>query len=649
MSVSIADIPGTEVLSVSRPKIVSNFTNLKTAVDALQAVPVVAQRVERSAKRIAFPLGLKIRGANILGKAGHLAWNDTWGPFWDWEGWIKPQIDAAAGIGANVIRFIGGPSAVLYGQLTRAQYLARQKQFVEYCLLKGLYVYGQSGDFGQYTYSNAGGQETDWNGRVLNEILAYAAFLDPYPHIIGIDVNQEGFYGLPSGMSVSAAHTLYAGWFTSIRAVTNIPLTISNPSPNPNNDSTMWTDGTNISAVAAYSDFIDFHCYYNATSSEASAAFAYTGDLQCIVGESGIDGSNTQSDQTARYVAIANLLNAGPFVGGLAWAIVGTYGMFNDSFVAHTYITDVFQTWLKVVPASSIPDPTGQTNKYLQSNGSALVYANAPTGQTYINLDVTYYGSSSGSDLNTGLSIGSPKTVQGMLSMVDGVKIAKGIKVTMQIANGTTNTAGLTAPTFDGQGSVTIQGNTSNESAVVINCTNSGATVLNITGGNWEVRYLKFTGACYSAISCAGTLTQGQKLRFAGVATFNLIGISNNNAVLILAADCDTVYLDTDTAGGGSFYYFSQPLAVIVPTTGLTINCGGGTRSFQQFMKAELLSRVVIYTPDASTRINVSNGSIVGSHYVVNGNSVLQSFIGDANNFFPGNSSGSTATGGQIV
>lgn len=36
MPVTIANIPGTEVLSISRPKLNTNFANLKTAVEAIQ-------------------------------------------------------------------------------------------------------------------------------------------------------------------------------------------------------------------------------------------------------------------------------------------------------------------------------------------------------------------------------------------------------------------------------------------------------------------------------------------------------------------------------------------------------------------------------------------------------------------------------------
>lgn len=54
--------------------------------------------------------GAKVRGGNITVKPGY-DWRHLWSE-WDWDNWIKPQIDRAVVLGLNTIRFIGGASVI---------------------------------------------------------------------------------------------------------------------------------------------------------------------------------------------------------------------------------------------------------------------------------------------------------------------------------------------------------------------------------------------------------------------------------------------------------------------------------------------------------------------------------------------------------
>jgi hypothetical protein len=309
--------------------------------------------IVRYPKRLAIPDNVRIRGGNLTIEANVGGWDHFWGANYNWAGWIKPQIDAATVLGANCIRIIGGPTTIIQGATTRAVYLARQKQFIEYCLNQGVYVYGCAGDWIQYSFWTS-----DWNGAVKDEMVAYAAFLHNYPNIIGIDVNQEGFYGRPSGWTDQQIHDQNQLWFTAIRAVTDIPLTCSQPTPNIP-DVTEWADSVNIKKMAAYADYLDFHVYYDAVLSDTVQAFA-DAPLQFLIGETGANIGMGSSAMAARYTAIKNLLDTGRFRGALQWSIgnqdttpSGDYGMYDSSFVPRTYVTDVFQTWTKTAPSMS--------------------------------------------------------------------------------------------------------------------------------------------------------------------------------------------------------------------------------------------------------------------------------------------------------
>lgn len=308
----------------------------------------------RYPKRLALPDNVRIRGGNVTIKYGIGGWEHFWGDLYDWAGWIKPQIDAATSLGANCIRIIGGPSTILQGVTTRAVYLSRQKQFIEYCLNQGLYVYGCGGDWNQYSYSS-----TDWNGAVKNELVAYAAFLHQYPNVIGIDVNQEGFYARPSGWTDQQIHDQNQLWFTAMRAVTDLPLTCSHPTPNTTADSTAWQDSVNAKKMAAYVDFFDFHVYYDAVLADTNPFFSDT-VLQVLIGETGSSFADGSTVSAAHYTSIKNLLDFGRFRGAFSWAIGNQdpipsedFGMFDSSFLPRTYITNVFQTWTKTSPLMS--------------------------------------------------------------------------------------------------------------------------------------------------------------------------------------------------------------------------------------------------------------------------------------------------------
>src|ERR1051326_3176441 len=98
----------------------------------------MAQTVPGSDVAISF--AGKVRGANLTTKPGYPLPSAMW-VAWDWNGWIRPQLDCAVALGCNAVRLMGDTAMVMKGTLSQATYNARWRQFVAYCASQGLAVY----------------------------------------------------------------------------------------------------------------------------------------------------------------------------------------------------------------------------------------------------------------------------------------------------------------------------------------------------------------------------------------------------------------------------------------------------------------------------------------------------------------------------
>ncbi len=81
---------------------------IATEVRALGDTPSRQQVMQTGARWAIY--GSKIRGGNIVLKRGY-QWGSLWSE-WDWENWIKPQIDRAVALRLNSVRIIGAPSVI---------------------------------------------------------------------------------------------------------------------------------------------------------------------------------------------------------------------------------------------------------------------------------------------------------------------------------------------------------------------------------------------------------------------------------------------------------------------------------------------------------------------------------------------------------
>jgi hypothetical protein len=196
-------------------------------------------------------LGSKIRGGNITVKPGY-NWRHVWAE-WDWDNWVKPQVDRAIALRLNAVRFIsgqrsttdatiswtawaanqayavdviatlagkayqcitagtsassGGPSGTSssisdgtvvwkylrennLAPITQAQYDARWLQLIDYCAQYGVAVYPNLCTTEDFdAFSNGDYQ----NATVTASVVTTAALLSTRPNVLAFDLFQEGF------------------------------------------------------------------------------------------------------------------------------------------------------------------------------------------------------------------------------------------------------------------------------------------------------------------------------------------------------------------------------------------------------------------------------------------------------------------------
>ena len=266
--------------------------------------PTKARDVLKAGRPTArFPgVSAKVLGGNITVKGG-FDWRHLWAE-WDWDNWIKPQVDRAVKLGLRGIRLIGSASVMLSGTttwstwagstayavddtrvkgsrvyrcttagtsassggptgtgssitdgtavweyvrqddlspLTQDQYDAHWAQLVEYCASQGLYLYACLCEKKNFDWAGAAQYQ---NADMTESIVATAEKLSAYPNVCAFDIFQEGddHTGL-----VWAASTSYAvGAYVNNGGKSYIATTAgtSASSGGPSGTGTSITDGS---------------------------------------------------------------------------------------------------------------------------------------------------------------------------------------------------------------------------------------------------------------------------------------------------------------------------------------------------------------------------------------------------------------------
>lgn len=265
--------------------------------------------------------------------------------------------------------------------------------------------------------------------------------------------------------------------------------------------------------------------------------------------------------------------------------------------------------------------------------GAADIATITWSGRELLTANRTYYVRTDGSDSNTGLansSGGAFATIQKAINVIAALDIST-FTVTIQLGN-TGNYAGwaVSAPFIGGPGSsVSLIGDTSAPGSYVItsSCTVQNNAVFQVSGVDFTPSsgdgmavvtngYLAIVGACHF-----GTTTGSRQLLATTKSIINIaavLTVNGNAANWILAVENSVV------SSNGIVHVFSGTPAFSAATvqaqTGASIAIVNGTPS----------------------------GAATGKRYDVSLNAVLFTNGGGAS-FIPGNSAGSTATGGQYA
>lgn len=275
----------------------------------------------------------KLLGFNIAPKQDHLAAADVYGAMileWDWDGWIKKQIDFCAGnrLGLNCCRLIGGQMGVLSGLYTQDYYDSKLRQLVEYCQSLGVHFYATG--LGKSAYSALASGTTPM-ATLAATLATTLRMLQGYSNVIGCDVIQEANDGglLPNDASIITLLGLLRA------AGVTLPLTCSTAETNLTSAGTApW-----IYAMAANFDYIDIHHYtYPCTQQQFDALRAAYPSQDILMGEFGRAKSAGATRVAPDLRQAMDLANSGdPRIrGGLFWAAVDQSVVSSDQWGVYT-------------------------------------------------------------------------------------------------------------------------------------------------------------------------------------------------------------------------------------------------------------------------------------------------------------------------
>lgn len=277
--------------------------------------------------------GVKVRGGNIVVKSYGGSWGGLFSE-WDWDNWIKPQVDRARILGMNTIRLIGNPGIVFtpagegYPVITLEQYISRWRQLADYTKSLGMMLYPALCE--KWAFWN--GSSYDFvNSDRINAIQAVAKALAEYPNVIGFDLFQEGS-GKDDGLTVSNVLDLYH----AIRLVApNIPLTTSNSSVGFDNPEDFWSDQSSLPyqvwTADGGADFLDIHVYLSDVQAERLSIFRRMGK-PILVGEFGTPQSLAPAQQQSRIISVKNLQSDPGVLGCIVWGLADQGSADADKF-----------------------------------------------------------------------------------------------------------------------------------------------------------------------------------------------------------------------------------------------------------------------------------------------------------------------------
>lgn len=295
--------------------------------------------------------------------------------------------------------------------------------------------------------------------------------------------------------------------------------------------------------------------------------------------------------------------------------------------------------------ASSSGTVFARTTVLFNSSGttSKISFTAAPTvgivplGEDFrekLDANRTYYVATTGSDtLNNGLTVGSPfLTIQKAWNLICGTLDLAGFSATIQIADGTYS-AGISSSLSPLGGNVTITGNLTTIANVLISVS-GGAFNFSGTNVMVTIQGMKITSSGGSGLvsSAKGVNIRFQSIDFGSCTGSFQLWATNGGSINGIGAYTISGSASAHMRGDGSASSINLNAFTVTIT---------GTPAYTIFAYFFNLAGAQIFN-------TVWSGSATGKRYQAVANAVIYVF-GQETTYLPGNSAGSTSTGGQYT
>lgn len=297
----------------------------------------------------------------------------------------------------------------------------------------------------------------------------------------------------------------------------------------------------------------------------------------------------------------------------------------------------------KISDLSSATTPLGggELVEIVQSGVSKKVAASylagAASARERLTGNRSYYVRSDGSDSNDGLantSGGAFLTIQKAIDTVCGDLDLSTYNAYIYVGDATRTTGIVLKRYVSSGGVILIVGNSATPANCVISTTSADCISTNDYAGLYSIDGFKLnTTTAGTALLSSGlaSYVSLKNMDFGACATAH-ISVANNSSVVV-----DSNYSIT----GGAPWHFGTFSNGSVTVSGKTITLTGTPAFGTAFALAQTSSLIV-------ANGNTFSGSATGARYNVSLNAVAFT-AGGGINYFPGNSAGSTATGGQYA
>ena len=297
------------------------------------------------------------------------------------------------------------------------------------------------------------------------------------------------------------------------------------------------------------------------------------------------------------------------------------------------YLSDVADTTTSDDGINCIRDANGVAFKIVEDIDPAF-----PDVREVLSADRTYFVRTDGSDSNNGLANtagGAFLTINKAVAALDGIDL-NGFTVTIQVADGT-YTGGLALQRAWLGGALVIQGNIATPANCLISTTSKDAISVGGMGLAAPLTIqgfkLQTTTSGYGINAFApGTLTLGP-MEYGAVASGYDHIIATSAASVVLSGNYKI--------SGGAARHYNVATQGILSATNMTVTITGSPAFTSAFAAASSSGVLTAFGQTFS-------GTPTGVRYSSTLNAVNNTLGGGAN-YFPGNSAGSTATGGQYA